>query len=214
MKPTVVIATHHRVEITINLINKLFTDYDKVNVIVVTSQLNEFHAFKKLEYENLHVVKYTNWPLGQKWQQGVNYAKKIGADPVIILGSDDELNPEFIPNALEYLKEYHFIGLKRYWVKHEGKRYLIDYKPVQPLGGGRVYSKRLLDSIGWKLFKNLDRKLDDFGWEQVVKSKARFLLVQNIEKVKMEITAVKGDWPMLNPFDPNHKNLSVIKCVE
>lgn len=213
-KPTIVIATHHRVEITNQLIKQLLADNQDIQIVLVVSELNEFHTFRSAGESKLHVLKFTNYPLGSKWQHGVTYARRIGANPVIILGSDDTLNKQFIPNALKYLQEgYHFIGLKRYWVKHNDKRYLIDYKPVMPLGGGRVYSAQLLDRIQWKLFQPKDRQLDDYGWNQVVKIGARAIMIRDIQKAGMEITAIKGDWKMMNPFDPNHKNLSIV-CVE
>jgi hypothetical protein len=213
-KPTVVIATHQRVELTNSLIKRLLADNENIQIVLVVSELNEFHTFRSSIEPRLHVLKFTNYPLGAKWQHGVNHARKLGANPLIILGSDDKMNKDFIPNALKYLEEgYHFIGLKRYWVEHQNNKYLVDYKPVMPIGGGRVYSAKFLDLIQWKLFEAKDRQLDDFGWKQVVKTGARAIMVRDIQKAKLEITAIKGDWKMMNPFDPNHKNLSIV-CVE
>lgn len=215
-KPTILIATHNRYEITKQLVKKLFEDNENIQVVLVVSDFIEFGQFKSLMLDNLHLIKIPNNPLGAKWQYGVNQAKKLGANPLIIVGSDDVLNKEFVANAIKYLHDgYHFIGLRRYWVKHKGKRYLIDYKPIMPLGGGRVYSANLLDRMRWKVFQAKERRLDDYGWEQVVKIGARTILISDIEKAGMEITAIKGDWPMMNPFDATHKNLTIIKeCVE
>lgn len=215
-KPTILIATHERVEITTGLINKLFADHASIQIVLVVSSITEFHHFKKNQPGDLHVIKAPNSPLGAKWQFGVTHAQKICANPLIILGSDDELNKDFVKNALKLLDDgYHFIGLRRYWVKHKGNKYLIDYRPVMPLGGGRVYSAKLLDSMRWKLFESKNRRLDDYGWNQVVRIGARTILISDIERAGMEITAIKGDWPMLNPFDKNHKNLNILKvCAE
>jgi hypothetical protein len=215
-KPTILIATHNRYEITKRLINKLFGDNSSIQIVIVVTDFNEYRQFKSLMLDNLHILKVPNHPLGTKWQFGVSHARKIGANPLIILGSDDELNSKFVSNAVKKIEEgYHFIGLRRYWIKHKGKKYLVDYKPVMPLGGGRVYSATLLDRMRWKVFESKDRKLDDYGWNQVVRIGARTILISDIEKAGMEITAIKGDWPMMNPFDPNHKNLTILKeCAE
>lgn len=161
---------------------------------------------------------WSNRPLGGKWQQGINVAKSIKADPVIILGSDDTINPEFITNAIKLLNQgYHFIGLRRYQVLHNKTLYQFDYKPIMPLGGGRVYSAELLNSIKWQLFEQKDKHLDDFGWKQVIKSKKHALLVTDIERNGLYITAIKGQWVMLNPFNPKHPNLKLVKktpCAE
>lgn len=217
MLPAIVIASHRRQEITEKLVRELFSQAD-IYVILVVSDLNEYNHFKQINQPNFRIIKFANNPLGAKWQRGVDEARKLNATSVIILGSDDKLNNQFVEQANKYISQgFHFIGLKRYYIIHKGFKYLIDYKPVMPLGGGRVYSAKLLDNIGWKLFVNKDKQLDDYGWERVQKSGARMLLIKDILKAQMIITAMKGDWPMLNKFDPNHRNLTIIKkelCAE
>lgn len=152
--------------------------------------------------------------MGLKWQQGVNYAKKIKADPLIILGSDDILKPGFVDNAIKLLNKYDFIGLKRYYIKHSKKKYTIDYKPFQPIGGGRVYSAKVLDAINWKVFHpGMNKHLDDFGFNAVLKTQLPLVLITDIKKHGLELVAVKGSWPMMNPFNRYHPNISVV-CVE
>ncbi len=83
-----------------------------------------------------------------------------------------------------------------------------------PIGGGRIYSAKLLDDINWKLFApNKNRKLDDDGWNYTLKSNRKILLVSDIEGNGLVVTANKGSWPMMNPFNPYHPNISVV-CVE
>lgn len=218
MLPAIIIASHRRQEITEKLVNDLFEQQGQIYVILGVSDLNEYNYFRKITNPNFRLIKFPNNPLGAKWQRCVEEARKINASAVIILGSDDTINPGFVANAMNYINDgFNFIGLKRYQIIHQKYLYLIDYKPTMPLGGGRVYSAKFLDSIGWKLFVNKDKQLDDYGWERVYKSGTRTLLIKDIYKAGMIITAIKGDWPMLNKFDPNHKNLSIIKkelCVE
>lgn len=218
MKPTIVIATHQRVSITHKLIDSLWPQHPELNIVLVVSLIGEFNYFKQFNHDRLHVVMWSNRPLGGKWQQGINVAKSIKADPVIILGSDDTINPEFVTNAINLLNQgYHFIGLRRYQVLHDKTLYQFDYKPIMPLGGGRVYSAELLNAIKWQLFEQKDKHLDDFGWKQVIKSKKHALLVTDIDRNGLYITAIKGQWVMLNPFNPKHRNLKLVKktpCAE
>jgi hypothetical protein len=217
-QPVVVIATHQRVIITENLIHKIINSHDTVKIVLVVSLIDEFNHFKSLNISRLAIAIWPNRPLGIKWQQGVNIAKKIGANPVIILGSDDELNPEFIDNALNLLdKGYEFIGLRQYRVKHRGTLYTFNYKPIMPIGGGRVYSANVLNLLKWKIFEPKDKHLDDFGWKQVIKSKMKAILITDAEHNGLLVTANKGNWVMLNPFNPNHANLQLVKrepCAE
>ena len=218
MLPAIVIASHKRQEITEHLITSLFANQGPVWVILCVSDFNEYNYFKKITNPNFRLVKFPNNPLGAKWQRAVDESRKVNPTSVIILGSDDRINPGFVSNATKYIDQgFNFVGLKRYEVINQGHKYLIDYKPIMPLGGGRVYSAKLLDSIGWKLFVNKEKQLDDYGWERVQKSGTRMLLVKDIYKAGLIITAIKGNWPMMNKFDPNHRNLTIIKkepCAE
>jgi hypothetical protein len=213
-QPVVVIATHQRVKITTDLINNVIESHHNVRIVCVVSSLDEFNHFKNLNNDRLAIAIWPNKPLGVKWQQGINIAKKIGADPVIILGSDDQLNPEFIDNALKLLdKGYDFIGLRQYRVKHNGTLYTFNYRPIMPIGGGRVYTAKMLKAFNWKLFEPKDKHLDDFGWKQVTKSKMKAILITDAEYNGLLVTANKGNWVMLNPFNPKHPNLQLVNRV-
>lgn len=182
--------------------------------MLVVSEKSEEKHYKGLQYPNLIVVNYPNNPLGLKWQFGVRTAKKINAHPVIILGSDDIVNKDFTKNAIRLINRgFTFIGLKQFWVEHKRKRYLINYKPEQPIGGGRIYSANFLDLIGWKIFEAKERHLDDFGFKQVILTNQKYKLIDNMINEGLEVTAIKGDWSMMNPFNPYHPNLMIINTT-
>lgn len=214
-KPVIVIATHNRTEITKSLLESLKNTHNNLQVVLVYTKSIERKYYESLNHTFLHLVNSPNNPLGNKWQAGVRQARVLNPDCLIILGSDDRINDEFIANAYRLLdKGYHFIGLRRYSIIHRHKKYLIDYKPIMPLGGGRVYSRQMMEAIDWHLFLAKERHLDDYGWLQVVKSGLKAICITDTEKYGMEITAIKGAWPMLNPFNPNHPNLRIIKTTD
>jgi hypothetical protein len=185
-----------------------------VQLVVSYTKTADKDTFNGLNLANLHLVYSPNDPLGNKWQAAVNAAKTLSPDCVVILGSDDEINDDYIKNAYKLLAAgYDFIGLRRYNVIYKRRKYILDYKPVMPLGGGRVYSRKMLDTINWQLFQPLNRKLDDYGWQRVIKSGLRAISISETSRYGMEITAIKGDWAMLNPFNPNHPNLKIIKVT-
>lgn len=212
--PVVLIATHQRVEITTKLLQKLKKDAPFVKIVLTVSTYSEEDYFKRLNMDGVYVFNTPNKPLGLKWQSGVEQAKKIKANPLIILGSDDQLGASFVKNACHLIEKYEFIGLKRFYVYHKRKTYTIDYKPIMPIGGGRIYSKKLLDKIKWKLFNpGKNKHLDDEGWKAAINNTDKLLLVSNIKHYGLELTALKGSWSMMNPFNPYHPNISVV-CVE
>jgi hypothetical protein len=142
VNPWVLIATHKRLSITKKNIDCLLKT--GVGIILVVSDADEFKLFRQL-YPYINIVHHANYPLGDKWQSGVEIAKHLKADPLIINGSDDILSPKFFSRASELLAEgYHFIGLKSWYVYDLKSVYLFDYMAPLPLGGGRVYSKEFL----------------------------------------------------------------------
>jgi hypothetical protein len=193
---TVVICTHERIEITSLNIESLL---GQCHIVLVVSTDEEKEHYSKYP---ITIVKFPNIPLGAKWQKGVSVAREIG-QPVVILGSDDILEPGTIGRYKQLIEEGNtFIGLSRWWQHHQGKAYLCDYLASQPLGGGRCYSKSLLDRCDWGLFHpKLSRHLDDLGWKI---ARGGIVLRESL------IHAVKGNWKKLNEFNPNHRNVRVL----
>lgn len=195
MNPYVLIATHKRVEITKKNIECLLKC--DVGVILIVSDREEFDLFKQL-FPVISVIHHANYPLGLKWQSGVDVARHLKADPLIINGSDDILSPKYFQRVADLLEEgHHFIGLKSWYVYDLKTVYRFDYLASIPLGGGRAYSRALLEKIGYKLFDvRKERHLDDYGWSGVISSKLSKVLLN-----EPLILSVKGDWPVMNPVN-------------
>lgn len=196
LKMNIVICTHQRLAITSLNIETLL---GKANIILVVSDQSEVDYYSKYP---ITIIQFPNKPLGSKWQAGVNEAKKVGG-PVMILGSDDILRDDCIDRYNVLLSQGHnFIGLSRWYIHHQGKAYLCDYLPTRPLGGGRCYSERFLQRINYSLFDvRRNHGLDRHGCRYV---KDGLILAEPL------IHAVKGDWPVINPFDIKHKNVRLI----
>lgn len=193
----IVICTHARIKITSINIESLL---GKANIILVVSDEQEGKYYSKYP---ITIVTHPNQPLGNKWQKGVDEARKMGG-PVMILGSDDILESNCIDRYNGLLSQGHdFIGLKRWWQHYKGKAYLCDYLSHQPLGGARCYSSRLLQRCSYGIFHpRLSRRLDDHGWNV-----ARSGMILN----EPLIHAIKGDWDVINKFNPHHKNVKILE---
>lgn len=193
MNHYVLIATHNRLSITRKNIECLLKC--NVGVILVVSDSGEFALFKQL-FPDISIVHHANFPLGLKWQAGVEVARELKADPLIVNGSDDILCPEYFTKVTELLKEgNHFVGLKSWYVYHMNKMYRFNYLANLPLGGGRAYSKKMLEVINYSVFDiSRDRHLDDLSYGNVLNSKLKFAVLND-----PLIMSVKGDWVMMNP---------------
>lgn len=218
MKPVVLIATHNRVDITKRNIESLLRQSVKPFILLVCSEKNECDEFNDIDDVCVFAIIAPNKPLGAKWQNGVMY-DFLGhkSNPLIITGSDDILGDGFIENACRLIEQgNHFIGLRQWWQHHEGRAYLCKYMARNnwPLGGGRVYSAEMLKAINYKVFDTkADKHLDDYGWQRVQRSRLKHLVLDNPQKEGLSIHAIKGDWPMMNPFTLNHKNITLLSSI-
>lgn len=209
--PVVLLCSHRRQEITRINIKSLLEQSVKPKVVLMLSDWSEADLFRNL-FAEITVEVVANDPLGRKWQMGVNVARKLSPNPLIITGSDDVLGPDFIKNGLKLLDlGYQFIGLRK-WICFDPKTkkgYIFEYKaPNFPLGGGRIYSEELLIKMRYNLFDlKISKHLDDKGWETAKLS--RYIVTNEIEKFGLYITAIKGDWPMLNPLDKHFTSRTV-----
>lgn len=214
MNPVVVICTHARYEITCKNIRTLLNQTRPPKIVLVVSdpgeQIDYCHGFPELT-----VIRHLNIPLGSKWHAGVMQAVKMGADPLIITGSDDILCRTFVEYTCDAIKamKLDFIGLRAYWVHYKGKAHFIEYKPLMPIGGGRVYSAHCLKRINYEIFNtSLNRHLDDLGWKKLQGITFNKWIVT--DEPGVAIHAIKGDWVMKNPFNPHHPNVKIIKTED
>ena len=210
MNPVVLIATHDRIDITRRNIESLQNQTLKPEIVLIVSLKQDYDAFKDL---GIKLVTSHNNPLGLKWQTGVQFAMKLKPDPLILTGSDDILGKTYVERACFHVSNgIDFIGLKSFWQHHKGIAYLCKYLANQPIGGGRVYSAKMLRKLGGRIFDvTKSRHLDDYGWMRVFNTAFKKLLIMDIESEGMEIHAIKGDWQVMNPFVIHHKNIQLLR---
>lgn len=198
VNPYVLIATHQRLSITKENVKSILSC--GVGVVLVVSDADEFKVFKQL-FPDISIIHHANYPLGLKWQAGVEAARALRADPLIINGSDDLLCQEYFTRVSELLNEgHHFIGLKSWYVYDDDKSknlYKFDYLAPIPLGGGRAYSRELLEKINYKVFDvRKEKHLDDLGFYNVQRTGLKTILLQ-----EPLILSVKGNWRVMNPLN-------------
>lgn len=198
--PVVLIATHERKYITCQNIESLLKQSLKPKVVLVVSTVEEYDYYRD-RFINVEIIRADNIPLGYKWQSGVNACRLLKPDPLIITGSDDILGVGFIQNMVSYMMTgCDFVGLNKWWMVNGAKAYQLQYNFENfPLGGGRAYSKRLLEKLNYNIFDfSKDRHLDDKGWNDSLKS-GYVCEIVDADKYGLHIVSIKGGWETMNP---------------
>lgn len=132
---------------------------------------SEESAYMDAVSYKLRYTHASNTFLGRKWNKGVQRARLMGADYVMISGSDDFFSDSYIETWLRLMQEgwdligstdayFHDApsGRTKYWPGY------TDHRTGHTIGAGRALSARLLDKIAWTPFdwwrsKGLDRSM-------------------------------------------------------
>jgi hypothetical protein len=170
-------------------------------VVLVASNYNDAQFSLKLaeKYENVFATFHQNYPIGGKWDAGVQYAKKLDVNGVLILGSDDVLSLDYIQECYSAINSgIDMIGNRKWMIYDTSKNlYLLEYtKNVGVfLGGGKMFSKKFLDSVDWTIFdKRKPKHLDDYSYYLLEEKKGAKKTIDDSHF----ILSIKGKWEMLN----------------
>jgi hypothetical protein len=184
---------HSLVETNLRLLSQ-----QKCKIVVVATLEEDINFLKSLETTSLHIVPHSNYTLGAKWDAGVQKCKELGANPLIIVGSDDFLSANFIEKACELSQKYDFIYFTKWYIFDQIslKSYFLRYRMIFPLGSGRVFSGSFLDRMHWKLFDSgVNHHLDDYVFDNLTDND-RILMNPD----GMSLLAVKGRHETMNPL--------------
>ena len=217
MNPVVVIATHVRKNITSRTIEQLQKGSVVPHIVIVCSRFDEYQYYSE-KFEQVTVVIEQNEPLGRKWATGVRYAANhFKADPLIILGSDDLLNGEYIENACRIMErqKIDFLGITEWWILDESTGIMHEMKYRNQnfaLGGGRCFSQRLLQKCNFEIFdKSRNKLLDDKGNQVAKESGLPYLILENAHEKGLHIISIKGNWQTLNSAEAILRSTSCIQ---
>lgn len=204
-----VIAFKDRHKMVEENIKALLMQSIKPKIILVASSNSDVKFCEKMQkkYTGIFFGIHPNNPIGGKWEYGVQLARLINPNSVLILGSDDILSLNYIEDAYKKIKEgkgssengLDLVGSISWMIYNIDKKlYDLSYnKKVVPilLGGGRLYSKYFLDNCNWNLFeKNKNKHLDSYGYDKVKDFSGKIGLVSSSEF----ILSIKGPWEVIN----------------
>ena len=147
----------------------------------------------------IYIQRPNHW-LSHKWQGGIDAARDLGADAVLICGSDDWLCPDYVDEFRRVWGESPFevYGRPDWYVldTHDPEILHVRYLDGRVLGAGRVLTKRLLDRIGWKPY-GFDR---DSGLEYASRETfgTQAVYYKN-DSPRGRVLSIKGPWECITP---------------
>lgn len=199
MRVAFVMASHGRLPIVLQNIEHLLTMGE---VYISVTERSDYDQIKRA-FPYINVILVANHPLGGKWQKTVDVARFHEAEVLITCGSDDVLCHDYVNNALKILDEHEFVGVNGWWMSDGKKHYKASYRYYKnfPAGSGRVFSKKLLDAIDWRIFdKTANKHLDDRAIDELYRRGGKYYISQFPEHDGLKILALKGPWAQLNPL--------------
>lgn len=177
-------------------------------IVLVASNQEDVDFCERLRviYRNVFLVIHQNYPIGGKWQAGVDYARKLGVKGLMILGSDDMLSLGYVEECFSKIdmglgssgNGVDLVG-KRSWYIYDlnTNLYFLEYTEAVTifLGGGKMFSKNFLDKVDWHIFREFRPfHLDEQSYFLVKTQGNSIGLVSDREF----ILSIKGPWEVLN----------------
>lgn len=181
MKIVVLSCVHGRLK----TVKKALDLSPELERVFVCSTPQEVNWLKSHGYDKSY--QFGNFPLNEKWNYGVKLLKDIDFDYVVMMGSDDYFDENFV-SWLETRQGYDMIaftdmyfkdpqGRNWYWKGYETNRV------GEPAGAGKTYSKEYLERIDYNLFPVKSNKgLDGQSW-----------VVANFTNANMLVTSLKEE---------------------
>lgn len=166
-------------------------------------------------------IRHKNEPLGAKWNAGFKFARKYNPDAILFVGSSDWLTDNWLPEMTKYLPQFDLIG--------KLDTHFIDYRPEygyrgfwwpgyertnprsgEPIGIGRIISRRILEKMDWSPFDpTMNFSMDFQMMNNVYKHGGRMIVVENADIKSLSISC--NQWINKHNFERESKMPGVIK---
>ena len=153
--PCIIIPYHNRVKIIDINLNILLSN-PKNKIILAYSSDEDDIFLQKYNNDSLLKVRCNNNPLGYKFQYLIDVAKYINFENILICGSDDFMEPQYVEKIYNIYKDNP--GRLIYGVNYIDciyKSNIYTYKlsnHVKISGSGRLLSNKFLNKFDWKIY--------------------------------------------------------------
>ncbi|MBL4810405.1 MAG: hypothetical protein JKY43_10170 [Phycisphaerales bacterium] len=175
-KIIVISAMHHRQKTVKFCIDKM----PFIEKYMIYSDKSD-HTFLTFYTDVAGCEQVINRPLSYKWNRAIRYLKNIEFDAVIVLGSDDYIDENFVDFIKNNIENYDLISFKDIYFKENDDFFYwpgyIGQRKGEPAGAGKTYSKKFLEVIDYNLFPlSKNSSLDGMSWKVCKDANAKTLV--------------------------------------
>jgi glycosyltransferase involved in cell wall biosynthesis len=211
MKTVCVIPIYERQAITLATL-ELFKNQTLPlhEIIVVGSTPNDKLTASKA---GVTYVQAPNKPLSNKVQCGIDEARKRNPDAILTSGSDSWPTSNFYETLSRYVEEgADLVGkIHSYSCKANPGEALevLSHSYIcrkDPIGGGRILSRKALEALNWKVYKP--------GMNQSLDSSSYRILTQGIKGIKIVIADKDLDAFSMDIKSTNWKNITKFATIK
>ena len=140
-------------------------------------------------------AQFKNEPLSFKWNAAIMTLEQLEFDAVILLGSDDYIDEAFLNYVQSNIDGFDLIAFEDIYFSQDGQRYYWSgyegHRKGEPVGAGKVYSKKFLERIQYNLFnESRNRGLDGISWRRCKAANAKIHLT-TLKEHGLNLTDVK-----------------------
>lgn len=212
MKIVAVIPVKGRLPLLKYTIRRLYKKNGVRKVICVGDSMEE----KILcESEGAEFVMHQNNPLGKKWNAGFKAAKRYNPDACLFVGSSDWVSDNWLEETTPYIMENKadLIGKPDFFLLDIGKEYRFCHwqgygkgpREKEPIGIGRLLSKRILDKMNWEpIQETLNNSIDWSMYQNILRAGGRVELISYNNIQSLSISTDR--WPNMHKFEDHYFN--------
>ena len=133
------------------------------------------------QFPNVIRTKHENLPLARKWNSVIRSLANYPFDAVILLGSDDYVDDNFLRFIDENIRKYDLIAFSDMYFEQGKQRYYWGgyggSRAGEPAGAGKTYTKKFLQKVNFDLFGDtVNRGLDGYSWRLCKRNNAKILV--------------------------------------
>lgn len=217
MKIVAVIPVHGRLPLLKLTIKRLYERNKVMKVICIGSEAERATC----EAVGAEFIVHDNNPLGKKWNAGFMAAKKYSPDGCLFVGSSDWISDNWLDYISIYMRDYDLVGkpdfnlldyghIKRacHWAGYNDFR-----RANEPIGIGRVLSRRILDAIGWKpMDDKLESSLDWSMYNKIIQSGGKIKLLNTTQIQSLSLST--HSWINKHKFEDHWKGKMPSKKID
>lgn len=212
MKVVAVIPVKGRLPLLKYTIRRLYKKNGVRKVICVGDSIDEKMT---CEQEGAEFIKHPNNPLGKKWNAGFLSAKKYQPDACLFVGSSDWISDNWLKVCEPFImeKKVDLIGKPDFYLLDIGYTFRFCHwhgygkgvRENEPIGIGRVISRRMLERMNWQPIEDkIDRSIDWSMYQNVLKLKGKVEMITGKEMASLSISTNR--WPNMHQFEEHYTN--------